>query len=192
MDALNPAWRVRPQNQINPLTLAKTLECWSVDSVLAEVTAPFKPSNTALHGRTGRRTVKFSDRRRTYFPDKQIIKKNHNIWIQFAEEPGYIWKYQKCLRIMEERGEELRDCLEELLDQCQCLCKGTPLTHPKITSDEPPPLVFSSATNRSSGTTSAVLLIEHTVEALLMTANNRRKTSDIPLFLFVCLFFIMT
>ncbi len=119
--SLNAAWRVRPQTQINPLTLAEALECWSVDFVLAEVTAPgFKPSNTGLHGGTGRRTVEFSDRRRTYFPDENIMK-NNNIWRKLAEEPGYIWKYQECLRIMGERGEELKGCLEELLDQCQCL-----------------------------------------------------------------------
>jgi hypothetical protein len=63
-------------------------------------------------------------------------------------------------------------------------CKGTPLTSPETSSGEPLPLLFSSAANRSSGTISAVLLVERTAEALPMT-------SDIPLFLFVCLFLIM-
>jgi hypothetical protein len=71
-------------------------------------------------------------------------------------------------------------------------CKGTPLTPSEITSDEPLLLLSSSTANRSSGITSAVLLIERTAEALPMTADNCWKTSDIPLFLFVCLFFIMT
>jgi hypothetical protein len=82
---------------------------------------------------------------------------------------------------------DLSEIMEIAAELKQENCKGTPLTLSEITSDEPLPLVFSSATNRSSGTTSAVLLTERTAEALPMTPDNRRKTSDVPS-IFICLF----
>jgi hypothetical protein len=70
-------------------------------------------------------------------------------------------------------------------------CKGTPLTSSELTSDEPLPLSLTSVVNRSSGITSGVLLIECTAEALPMTADKCRKTSDVPLFLFLFVYFLL-
>jgi hypothetical protein len=119
---LNPSWRTRPENRINPETLTAALRCWSVDAILGEVLdTTFKPCHSGLDGGPGRPSASFSERRKVYFPDDdpQTLTK---VWKRIGENPGYIFKYYECRRGLEPESKRLLDeCLDELLELCQCL-----------------------------------------------------------------------
>jgi hypothetical protein len=50
---LNPSWRTRPENQINPRSLQEALRCWSVDVIRVRVS---HPDVQAVPQRTGGRS----------------------------------------------------------------------------------------------------------------------------------------
>ena len=60
---LNPSWRRRPENHINPMALGDALNYWSVDSILEEVLdTEFKPCHSGPHTGPGRPSLSFSER----------------------------------------------------------------------------------------------------------------------------------
>jgi hypothetical protein len=119
---LNPSWRIRPENRINPTTLSGALRCWSVDVILEEIMdASFKACHSERQSGPGRPSMSFSERRKLYFPDDEP-KEMAKVWRHLGEAPGYIHKYfQLRKRLGPEAKSLLDECLEELLSLCQCL-----------------------------------------------------------------------
>jgi hypothetical protein len=119
---LNPSWRTRPENQINPRSLQEALRCWSVDAIREEILTPtFKPCHSGLEAGAGRPSFSFHQRKNMYFPDdgQQVLTK---AWKFLGGPPGYITKYRQKKRGLEaEDKRELDECLGDLLSQCQCL-----------------------------------------------------------------------
>ena len=119
---LNPSWRIRPENPINPATLPDALRCWSVDAVLGEIKATFfKPCHSGLEGGPGRPAMSFSERRKIYFPVDEA-QKLPKAWKTLTQSPGYISKYLQVRKKLDQGAKALLDeHLEELLGLCQCL-----------------------------------------------------------------------
>lgn len=118
---LHPNRRTRPEVTIKPRTLAEALRYWSVDFIMEEIDdVKFKPCHSGGHGGPGRPSMSFSERRKIYFPVG--LKVSTKVWRHLLEPPGYISIYRKHLgRLGPDNKKTLDECLEELLDLCQCL-----------------------------------------------------------------------
>jgi hypothetical protein len=121
---LNDAWR-RDQSIINPTSLADALRCWSLDFLLERLkVAEYKPCKTGSDGGPGRRSMKFSRRREIFFPKLEPSKTSKNtqkLWKLMDDFPGYIWQYRNIIGANDRISQRINECLEVLLDQCQCL-----------------------------------------------------------------------
>jgi hypothetical protein len=92
-----------------------------VDYIIEEISdVEFKPCHSGQHSGSGRPSLSFSERRKTYFPvESKGLKK---MWKHLGSPPGYISAYQqRLIRLKEEDKKTLNECLEELLNLCQCL-----------------------------------------------------------------------
>jgi hypothetical protein len=118
---LHPFWRTRPEITIKPRTLADALRYWSVDFILEEIDdVDFRLCHSVQHSGPGRPSMSFSERRTIYFPVES--KGLPKVWKHLLEPPGYISTYQnRCMCLGPDDKKTLDECLEELLDLCQCL-----------------------------------------------------------------------
>ena len=118
---LHPHWRLWPERNIKPTTIEDALQCWSVDSIIGEVSdVEFKPCHTGHHSGPGRPSMSFSERRKLYFPAES--KRLTKIWKHLVDVPGYIGVYRNHLGQLDTTEKSrLDECLEELLVLCQCL-----------------------------------------------------------------------
>ena len=117
---LHQEWRIEATFDIAPTTIEEALTNWTVDFILQHCVNPmFLPCNTGFEHAPGRHVASFGDRMKLYFPleDEGPLG---TIWSGFGAEPGYIHEFQQMMKDAIYK-EELPRCLEELLEQCQCL-----------------------------------------------------------------------
>ena len=123
--SLNEGWRIDPGFQIAPESVEEALTRWTVDFVLERCLDPIFQACAipGLRHVSGRHVASFGERMKLYFPSSQDRSKEKcNFWTSFGEAPGYLHDYREMIEgFSDEEVLELQMCLEELLENCQCL-----------------------------------------------------------------------
>lgn len=125
--ALNGEWRVSPKFRISPDNVQEALRTWTVDFLLEHCGDPlFRAcAITGLQHVSGRHVPSFGERRITYFPSS--LDETTKFWKFFSQEPGYLHFYWQTIEgMIPENVLELQNCLEKLLEHCQCLPDSSP------------------------------------------------------------------
>lgn len=125
--SLHEGWRIDPGFEIAPECVEDALNNWTVDFILKHCVEPtFRACATpGLQHVTGKHTASFAGRKKIYFPSSEEgSDEKGNFWTCFGQEPGYLHDYWETIEELNKDSEEsleLQECLEELLEQCQCL-----------------------------------------------------------------------
>jgi len=122
--SLHDHWRVNPRFPISPQTVEEAIKSWSLEFVVEHCQDPTFRACTmpGIQHVSGRRVPTFGERRIIYFPSEEVSTKKSNFWTTFCQDPGYLYDYWKSTEeLNQEECTELEQCLEELLENCQCL-----------------------------------------------------------------------